>query len=521
MDKQRIVVRGSVSFLGNNGFKTTDLLGKKHTILPAVMMVEGSYYPAVSSHNSPSSLFFSSSELKHSVNTWNGRPVSVNHPDRTDTCNDPGTFDRQWIGYVFNTRFDDKRRSLKGDMWIDNERGSFVTNMVRNGKRIDVSIGALGDVLSSGGRENYDYFMKNIVGDHLAVLPDSVGACSWEDGCGVRAEAYTLKPKGTEERGAIKVSGMADVISPPAAPDLAIRTVARGPAFSGTEDIPWNDVDYSLDAYIDGYYDFSGLAKPEGVSSSDISNLPQAAKDWIATKSLLGDQSSTEANGLVFLPVVNPKTNKLNEGALRSIISEESIGNDVGTAALASARTKAESLLRDKFNSEDRIVDMAECDKKIDEVVDRIGDRLGAAVDRVSERSAPAVQANVQAAQVETVQEPVKKASDVFDYEKWLDSAPGHVRDQVIAAVDERQKTKEKHIKNIVSCKSYAFCEKKLGKIDDIEVLEGISTIVNELNAEPPKEPTVDSNYQLKNLSASRPGENLSYAPIKKIAYGD
>jgi len=202
MDKTKVTITGNISYSDKNTYAQADLLGKTHTILPTTMMVEGSYFPNVGADHQPTSLHFSSKDLKQSVNTWNGRPVAINHPDAQETCNSPETFDKQWVGYVFNTRYDAAAQSLKADLWIDNDRGAVITNRVKNGDRIDVSIGAFGDLIpprvGSSDTTKYDYSMTNIVGDHLAVLPDGQGACSWKDGCGIRASAYTRSNKDTD-----------------------------------------------------------------------------------------------------------------------------------------------------------------------------------------------------------------------------------------------------------------------------------------------------------------------------------
>lgn len=356
MDKSKIAVTGAVSFADTETFKEADLLGNPHTILPAVLMVEGAYYPDVASNESPSSLHFSSNELKESVNTWNGRPVALNHPDQKDTCNSPETFDKQWVGYVFNTRYDDQSRSLKADLWIDNNRGKFITKRVKNGEHIDVSIGAFGDLIpprSSAPDVNYDYSMSNIVGDHLAVLPDGVGACSWKDGCGIRAKAYC--PGG------------------------------------GKRDKP--------------------------------------------------------------RPLINNK------------------------------------------NEKDEV--MADCDKKVDEVVEKIG----AAVDKAAEAK------------------PMVEASKSFDEVEWLKSAPRAVQDRYMAALKNDEEAKKKHIDKIVSCKTYAFCEKKLGKVNELSILEGISTLVDALDKEDEEKGKV-SDYQLRASAAKGASQDTAeWATFKDIDF--
>ena len=191
----RIVVTGSVATHAEK--KPAKLFGKDYSVFPSTMMVAGSHYPHVERAKTnadqakkPTSINFSEHELQRSVNTWNGRPVSINHPDNQITCNSPDTYNRQWVGYVFNTRYDKPAQSLKSELWIENERGKVVNDLVSSGKQLEVSIGVFGQLKQSKGNDPFDFDMANIVGDHLAILPNSKGACSWEDGCGIRAEQY-------------------------------------------------------------------------------------------------------------------------------------------------------------------------------------------------------------------------------------------------------------------------------------------------------------------------------------------
>ncbi len=204
-NEMKVVITGTVD--NASKFRTEPLLGKNFTVLPATMMVVGAYYPHVDKFSSPERLHFGEKALMQSVNTWNGRPVAINHPDGSETCNSPTTYDKQWVGYVFNTFYDKNSTSLKAELWIDENRGRSVTALAETGEQIDVSIGAFGDLKSSLGKESYDYTMTNIVGDHLAILPDNQGACSWKDGCGIRAVSYKLEEnKVTATTGAVEPS---------------------------------------------------------------------------------------------------------------------------------------------------------------------------------------------------------------------------------------------------------------------------------------------------------------------------
>jgi hypothetical protein len=62
-----------------------------------------------------------------------------------------------------------------------------VVNRLRAGQPVEVSTGYFADMEATNGVWNgaaYTGITRNIRPDHLALLPDEVGACSWVDGCG-------------------------------------------------------------------------------------------------------------------------------------------------------------------------------------------------------------------------------------------------------------------------------------------------------------------------------------------------
>jgi hypothetical protein len=99
--------------------------------------------------------------------------------------------------------------ALKGEIWVDIAKASELTElngpelvaMMNRGEPIEVSTGIFFDIEDVAGNwdgEDYDYIARNMRPDHLALLPEGQGACSYKDGCGVRAnkgEDKTLKDK--------------------------------------------------------------------------------------------------------------------------------------------------------------------------------------------------------------------------------------------------------------------------------------------------------------------------------------
>lgn len=191
--------------------RVAEKFGRTHVVAPTVMVREGvlkgGYVPG--------------DEIAYSTDGWNGRPITAppepgteaydifpdelqdgqgGHPydaegNHTSANQDPYTEDMQ-IGTVRNVDYDESENRLVGEAWIDVERakevGTFATDVIAalvEGEPLDVSIGFWHDIEQTAGSyddgSEYEYVVHNIMPDHLAMLPNESGACSWDDGCGV------------------------------------------------------------------------------------------------------------------------------------------------------------------------------------------------------------------------------------------------------------------------------------------------------------------------------------------------
>ena len=76
------------------------LEGKKHLVVPVVMMAEGVHC------GSMGAIFHTAHELGKYTDAWNGRPVTINHPEKNggfvSASADPQQFEKA-VGKVFNT----------------------------------------------------------------------------------------------------------------------------------------------------------------------------------------------------------------------------------------------------------------------------------------------------------------------------------------------------------------------------------------------------------------------------------
>lgn len=160
----------------------------KHLVVPVIMMVEGVH------NGSLGPLFHSIAELGRFPDAWNGRPVVIDHPEiegQSVSANSPEIMERQVVGIIFNTHVDDNK--LKAEAWLNEEKlrqsCPSVLAAIQNSEPIEVSIGVFTDQEDTEGDwngEHYTAVAHNHRPDHLALLPGGRGACSVEDGCGIR-----------------------------------------------------------------------------------------------------------------------------------------------------------------------------------------------------------------------------------------------------------------------------------------------------------------------------------------------
>ena len=160
------------------------LEGRQYEVYPAVMLRE-----AVVNGN-----FVDSSDLISA--SWNGVPVTVNHPTvdgEEVSANSPKVLAKFQVGRVFNASMDGDK--LKAEVWIDvkkaDERFPELRDHLKK-NNCEVSTGYFAkDIPNEGEYKGSAHKVQHtdIKPDHFALLPDDVGACSFENGCGIRANS--------------------------------------------------------------------------------------------------------------------------------------------------------------------------------------------------------------------------------------------------------------------------------------------------------------------------------------------
>jgi hypothetical protein len=167
------------------------LEGRDHLVVPVTILVEGVH----NGSNGP--VYYPPEVLARTADAWNGVPVPVYHPIDKDgepsleSCNSPSVINRQVIGRLFNVHYFGGK--VKGEIWLDSERvrelAPDVYDKIQNGEMIEVSTGFMPLDLGPAGTwngEDYSSSVLDLRPDHLAILPDERGACSVDDGCGIR-----------------------------------------------------------------------------------------------------------------------------------------------------------------------------------------------------------------------------------------------------------------------------------------------------------------------------------------------
>ena len=177
----------------NNSYETRieKYNGEDHLVVPVVMMVEGVHA------GSAGPMLHLAEDLGRYPETWNGIPVVVTHPSEDGqyiSANSPDVLDAGIVGRVFNTKMDGEK--LKSEVWLNQVRLGEISPealaAILEQEPLDVSVGVFSDAESITDiykGEQYESIARNFRPDHLALLPGEEGACSWNDGCGIRANS--------------------------------------------------------------------------------------------------------------------------------------------------------------------------------------------------------------------------------------------------------------------------------------------------------------------------------------------
>lgn len=184
MNKKLVNITANIDY----GMVRNDTLqGKEYLVVPAVMMVEGVH------NGSQGSIYYSEEFLNKFPGVWNHKPAVVYHPTmngkHVSACSRE-VLETSAVGILMNTKYEDSK--LKTEVWLDKKKTELVDNRIteaiENNEVMEVSTGLYMEVNKEEGtwnNETYTAIAVNYYPDHLAILPDQIGACSVEDGAGL------------------------------------------------------------------------------------------------------------------------------------------------------------------------------------------------------------------------------------------------------------------------------------------------------------------------------------------------
>lgn len=170
--------------------------GKKYLVAPAVLLTHG-----VHKSGNGKAIYYPETELNNMPSRWDHKPIVVYHPTKADgtpdTACQPAVLESRGCGFFLNTRYDGK---LRTELWFDEVKTKKVDPRVMTALEsetmMEISTGLYMDIAMTEGEfggKKYDGMAQNFAPDHVAVLPDKVGACSIKDGGGMLQinEAFT------------------------------------------------------------------------------------------------------------------------------------------------------------------------------------------------------------------------------------------------------------------------------------------------------------------------------------------
>lgn len=452
------------------------LLGNRYNVFNAVMLVPGVH----SGTGGP--MLFTDKVIDSNLSSWDGRPVLEGHPETDESSSKPQILDKYFLGNVFNPII--SNGSLGAEVWLSKNYAKDIISLLSNGKNIDVSVGIWADVEPQSGtynNEDYTGVITRYVPDHLAILVDNNGACSWDDGCGIRKVLEKEK-----EMECVKL----------------IRKSARMPTYDGIEEISWTNVEKTFDAFVDGYYKHNNVIVPD-VLSKRVSTAPESVKRWIANRTLFGELSAEDTRDLVFFPVVNPDTNKLNGGALRAVLSGRGVSADISEEIYKSAQEMARELLDNEFRNDNEVKMEKEKEIKTEMIEDNTNK-----------------------------QQEIEKSISLDEILSILD---GDAKKIVEESLELRKQKRTDAIDDIKKCKKVVFCDKFLDdlscdnllKISELSIFANITltNIADNINTENSLDETDSTNtvdgvivdFSLKTPAAPK---SKTWAPMPEINWG-
>lgn len=173
--------------------RNSSLKGQDYLVVPVVMIVEGVL----------NRIRYAKDDMWESASLWNGVPLVLNHPEDGFSANRREILEDFGLGQVLNTRYDEflvsenegrYKGRLSAEAWFNIEETKRLApdlyGRLISKDQVEVSTGLIIDVAYADNSyyegNLFEYLSSNYKPDHLAILPNDLGACSIADGCGIR-----------------------------------------------------------------------------------------------------------------------------------------------------------------------------------------------------------------------------------------------------------------------------------------------------------------------------------------------
>lgn len=169
------------------------LEGRDHLVAPARILKEA----VLNGSGGPG--FYPHEENSKNPACWNHMPMVVDHPAVNGTpvsARTPDVLNSRKIGVVLNSAVSAADKAVDVECWFDIEATKAVDNRIfkkiENGEQVECSTGLFlnqDPVSGKFGDDPYNWIARDQTPDHLAILPDKVGALSVKMGGGLFANA--------------------------------------------------------------------------------------------------------------------------------------------------------------------------------------------------------------------------------------------------------------------------------------------------------------------------------------------
>lgn len=485
--------------LGGKKYRREDLEGRPHLVVPCAMLREGVIA------GSEGAVFYPADEIEKSVGLWNGMPIVVNHPEEDGvnvSARSKSVFNQTKVGVLLETEYDEK---LRAECWFDEARVKEVDVRVYNAivkkQKMEVSTGLDADSDEKKGKfgaEEYKFSVSNLRPDHLAILPDSIGAMSVKMGGGLFANAAkhpegfaTIMNRSIVE--AVKPLGVTVSVDN----ELSFSDTTRAvcdllAAKYGKPGKYWNG--YIIDAYEDHVIFAMGYDGP--TYRQDYSE-----KD---------DQITLSGEASEVRRVISYVTNSKEESGMpfnKKAFVNKLIAN--GDAA----ETDRDELMK----TPDKILALWDTQQEaaqVEEVEEE---------EEVEETPAPKVKTKkVKATPKEEVA--VTNSAKKLTEEEWLDTAPKSLQRIVNRAKTQEKARKDQYITKIMNSKSNRLKKEWLEE-QDVDALEGMAALVpsaNDRDDEDNDSPLADYSGNAGSIQNSRDDdEGDDMTPVSAPTFTD